>query len=119
MIRTYMLAAGGPNEAGNREILRFTDEEDAELFAVVPDSAAVNVLAAIGRAYRDGRQDADTGDSWQERLDYLKACITGYDLLLASPQPGLHTWNEARARGQRRIAAACRALANADYGDRA
>jgi hypothetical protein len=60
------------------------------------------------------RQDSAPGDSWQERLDYLKACITGYDLLLADPHPGLATWHEARARGQRRIAEACRTLADAD-----
>ena len=60
------------------------------------------------------RQDAGTRDSWQEKLDYLKACIIGYDLLLADPHPGLATWHEARARGERRITEACRALADTD-----
>jgi hypothetical protein len=43
-------------------------------------------------------------------LDWLKACIQGYDYLLADPQPGLHTWAEARARARLRILEACRVL---------
>jgi len=60
------------------------------------------------------QQQVVTGDSWKDRLDDLKACIRGYDLLLADPHPGLATWHEARARGERRITEACRALADTD-----
>lgn len=59
MRRTYMLAAAGPDKAGNREILQFTDEENREVYAVVPDNVAIDVLTAIRRAYSDGRRDQE------------------------------------------------------------
>lgn len=49
----------------------------------------------------------------EDPLNWLKMCLQGYDYLLADPQPGLFTWQEARARGLRRIVAACLAVAAA------
>jgi hypothetical protein len=75
--------------------------------------AAVRRITA--EAWAGGRaeiraESAVPDGSWQDALDYLKACITGYDYLLIDAQPGLHTWEVARARGRERIIAACWAL---------
>jgi hypothetical protein len=118
MSTTYMIAASGADKNGNREIVRFTDEEDRTVFAVVPATAAADMLEAIRRAYRDGRGDspeiAVSADAavpdGEDPLNWLKMCIQGYDYLLALPEPGLATWNEACDRGRRRIIAACLAL---------
>jgi hypothetical protein len=85
------------------------DHPDRARFAVPAVRRIIAEAWACGRA--EVRAEAPSPDgSWQEALDYLKACITGYDLLLADADPGLHTWAEARARGQQRIIAACWAL---------
>lgn len=49
----------------------------------------------------------------EDPLSWLKACIQGYDYLMADPEVGLATWHEARDRGMRRIRAACRVIASA------
>jgi hypothetical protein len=118
MSTTYMLAASGADKRGYQEILRFTDGRDRKVFAIVPERDAVDVLEAIQRAYRDGRDDgpeitvsADAAvPDEEDPLNWLKMCIQGYDYLLALPEPGLATWNEACDRGRRRILAACLAL---------
>jgi hypothetical protein len=80
-----------------------------------------NMSAAQVRAF--GRQllqiASPAGDAavpegdWQVKLDYLKMAFQGYDYLLIDPQPGLAAWQAARARGLRRIVAACLAVAAA------
>jgi hypothetical protein len=49
----------------------------------------------------------------EDPLTWLRMALQGYGYLLALPQPGLATWQEACDRGLRRIRAACRVVANA------
>lgn len=61
MRREYKLAAdpikpGGPL-TWRREILQITDNGHREVFAVVANDSAIDVLEAIRRAYQDGRED--------------------------------------------------------------
>jgi hypothetical protein len=65
-----------------------------------PDKADAEVTVRPDAAVPDG----------EDPLTWLKMCLQGYDYLLADPQPGLFTWQEARDRGRRRIIAACLAL---------
>jgi len=78
------------------------------------DSDVAAVRRIVAEAWQEGRAEAAMPEgSWQERLDYLKACIWGLDLLQADTEGlGTGTYAEAVARGQQRIIAACRALAD-------
>lgn len=101
-------------------------QDDAELNALDildrPDRAmmaGVAVRRIVAEAWQGGRAEgraehAVPEGSWQKRLDYLKACIQGLNLLQGDAE-GLSTstYAEAVARGQQRIIAACRALADA------
>ncbi len=83
------------------------------------DSDVAAVRRIVAEAWQGGRaelaaESALPEGSWQEYLDYLKACIWGLDLLQGDAEgAGTHTYAEAVARGQQRIIAACRALAGA------
>jgi hypothetical protein len=60
-MRTYLLAANpiwAEGEPVRREVLEFKQPDaDRAVVAVVPDSVALDVLDAIRKAYRDGRED--------------------------------------------------------------
>ena len=87
------------------------DEAVHEL-AVMRNDERAGVLSRV-RHPSAHREAAMPEGSWQDQLDYLKACITGLDLLQADAEgTGTHMYAEAVARGQQRIIAACRALAD-------
>jgi hypothetical protein len=96
-------------------------QDDAELhardIAAHPERASAVVLVlqrivaegwAGGRAEKQAEFTVPEGSS-QDALDYLKACITGYDYL-AFEDGTPEELEEARVRGQARIIAACMAF---------
>ena len=93
MSTTYMIASG-TDRAGNREIIRFTDEEDRKVFIVVPATAAADVLEAIQRAYLDGREDrAGTSET-----------VTSYVIEASVPGKPWITWAHVKDEAGARVA---------------
>ena len=69
--REYKLAAGPITSYHNgvrREIIQIDGDGHREVFAVVSNDDAIDVLEAIRRAYQDGREDRGGGDAPLEPL---------------------------------------------------
>jgi hypothetical protein len=103
-------------------------DQNSRTLAQLQDDAALNadvdrnrfavpaIRRIVAEAWMGGRaevkaESAVPDGSWQEALNWLKACLQGYDYLLIEPEEGLAAWQEARARGEQRIIAACARVA--------